>query len=75
MKDTMRCYDVLLHLTYRIILILLCLSFKAGCTPLHYAAKNGHAGVITLLLDRGAHVEEKNEVSSILECTFESIFE
>ncbi len=30
--------------------------------PLHYAAQNGHASVVTLLLERGANIEAKDRV-------------
>jgi ankyrin repeat protein len=30
--------------------------------PLHYAAAEGHASVITLLLERGANMEAKTKV-------------
>ena len=30
-------------------------------TPLHYAAMGGHESVCTLLLDRGASLEARNE--------------
>jgi ankyrin repeat protein len=33
-----------------------------GKTPLHYAAQEGHAFVLTLLLERGADKEAKQEV-------------
>jgi hypothetical protein len=33
-------------------------------TPLHEGTRNGHAGVVALLLERGAHTEVKNNVRS-----------
>jgi hypothetical protein len=33
-----------------------------GCTPLHYAAREGHDSVVTLLTERGANVQAKNSV-------------
>ena len=43
-----------------------CLHDNAGSqslnTPLHYAARNGKLEVVTLLLDRGAEKEAKDEV-------------
>jgi ankyrin repeat protein len=35
---------------------------QSGKTPLHNAAQNGHASVITLLLECGADKEAKNDV-------------
>ena len=34
-------------------------------TPLHYACANGHTAIVSLLLDHGADVEAKNEVSPV----------
>ena len=37
---------------------------QGGWTALHYAARGGHIEVARLLLDRGADVNSKNEVSA-----------
>ena len=34
-------------------------------TPLHYACLNGHTGVATLLIDKGANIHAKTGVSNI----------
>lgn len=34
--------------------------FNYSDTPLHWAAHGGHQEVVRLLLDRAAHVDEKN---------------
>ena len=39
---------------------------QSGSTALHQAATNGHIEVTRLLLDRGADVNSKNEVSDII---------
>jgi hypothetical protein len=41
---------------------LLLLRAQDGMTPLHWAAYNGHASVVTLLCERGADKETKTEV-------------
>jgi uncharacterized protein len=33
---------------------------RAGWTPLHYAASGGHAGIVNLLLERGAQVDAES---------------
>jgi ankyrin repeat protein len=32
-------------------------------TPLHYAARRGHVDIVSMLLDRGADIEAKDEVT------------
>jgi ankyrin repeat protein len=43
--------------------------FRYGYTALHYAAKNGHLGVIPVLLSAGAEVDSKNESAPTTEKT------
>ncbi len=35
---------------------------RFGRTPLHWASRNGYEGVVSLLIERGAQVESKNQV-------------
>lgn len=35
---------------------------KDGWTPLHYAARNGHIEICTLLINKGADIETQNNV-------------
>ena len=37
-------------------------SLQSECTPLHYAAENGHTEVVSLLLEKGADIEAKDPV-------------
>ena len=39
-------------------------TIQCGSTPLHRAATGGHLEAVKLLLDRGASVDAKNNVSS-----------
>ena len=44
----------------------LIIYYQDAWTPLHWAAFNGHPDVITLLLERGAEIDAKNQVSHIV---------
>ena len=39
-------------------------TIQCGSTPLHRAATGGHFEAVKLLLDRGASVDAKNNVSN-----------
>ena len=39
---------------------------QVGWTTLHYAARGGHTELARLLLDRGADVNSKDEVSDVI---------
>jgi ankyrin repeat protein len=41
------------------------LLLQSGCTPLMYATKNGHTAVIRILVDAGADVNARDEVSHL----------
>jgi ankyrin repeat protein len=43
----------------------LLLLLQSGCTPLMYATKNGHTAVIRILVDAGADVNARDEVSHL----------
>jgi ankyrin repeat protein len=43
--------------------------FSGGCTALHWAASNGHLGVIQVLLSAGAEVDSKNKSAPTTEKT------
>ena len=40
---------------------------QGGDTPLHYASLEGRLDCVRLLLDRGAHIEAKDNVSMSIE--------
>ena len=46
--------------------IYLCEWFQFGFTPLILAAKNGHLPVVEYLVERGADIEAKNNVSDVI---------
>ena len=42
------------------------ISYQIGLTALHYAAAGGHTDVARLLLDRGADVNSRDNVSDMI---------
>jgi ankyrin repeat protein len=38
--------------------------FPDGVAPLHFAVANGRKEIVSLLLDKGADIQSKNEVGS-----------
>jgi ankyrin repeat protein len=57
--------------TYLDLLISVALSLDTqyACSPLYYAAKNGHEEVVSLLLKAGADTEAPDEVVTLLLCS------
>ena len=50
------------HITHKCIV---CEMYQNGWTPLICAANNGQLSVVAYLVERGAHLEAKNNVSEI----------
>ena len=49
---------------YLLKLLLFQIRYQHGMTALHKAAQNGHTEVVRLLLDKGAKIDIKNDVST-----------
>ena len=45
-------------------------TYKDGSTALHLAAYNGHLAVVTLLLEAGASINAKDNVSTLIACMY-----
>jgi len=66
---------MILWISCKIIAIIISLlyTYKFGETALHYGARYGHIDVVGVLLQAGADIHAKNNVSICITCIYKQI--